>query len=1052
MPSFHGIDFFAKQKSYQQKQLQKLLLPQNAVPSISIQGEGDYQIYKKPWHAFQVDRNLFAQASLEDSSYLLSLISNLRPAELAFELQPEDVTQGLTTEDFTGFFDNLDYPLIASEPQFKNSVCYTEDKIFASLKCSNREQGHFINGGRELYYRSNEFSQQRHSDFFANDGHFLQEPIVGTDSTIINGYVPGSSRIDEIVNSKAITSKPMIESNEESQEVRKCILPDISEGISLLDHPVISSTSLTYEKNRFSSLDMEPIKVTEDVIDLSEWNLNLIEPCPSLFNALLLKHPDICLNSPPKKYQLGNSFQPVKTDPCHLQSLVWNPFYINSVSTNVQDTLNSLKVHFVPPKTSKTDNITSTTLLKELFQPYSEQKIEFQENALCEGSSEDRPSYVEGTREIPIPRVKCLPKVSATNKNLDLKDSVANFMNLRKKEPSKDVKVLDCSAPVVISAETDEKLPEIIECTVDEFTAKFVARICDFCKNHLKVLCSRGVLKDSAAFLNISEAALDFSLKECINCNDEIACNSLLKLIPIKRAIYLALQFDTEASLDFLKSIKDNDPRFSLCMNDLSQIQFEIVLSGHKISKVIKVCDIVAQSSGVNLILISQGRQNKSRLIDLIVKVGGVPVAPTVTFPNFNCYLYNSEDITPDFPWKRFGTIIEYNEVSSCLKPTIRECNAEHYVLKTVIPSQEEIASQNLTELNVIAYSLDFKVLRCLEAEYSFVVYQRQAVDQFSHETLIIDERTCIVVIKDLNEIKQVRLLSSLFVKISLMYRFMNLIFDISTCHHSELYSVVFASLAHFHPDKLKINTYYCLSVNEICKRITKITLETKENIDVNWKSTDLWLKRTWLTEEESNHEKILTKIPCINSYVAQIMLTTHSLSELFNLRLNECIENMPVISKDILTQFHETIHSEKANEHNRTVHFDTQPSIQEYTPTPVESPQPMPSVGKGYHRTSIPPLMTSFNMADALGTSYKTPKMVPTKTPLNVAKTPVKPHNIVRPFSSASKYGSAFRNNKRAVEEKHKHSFSYSKHRKVMVDKYNVNGDGQATLFIDRP
>ena len=1056
MPTYHDIDYFAKKVFYHQKKIRSLLLQKNeTVLSTSIESLKD-EVYRKPWDVFDMDhqKTVSADSKPFSQSYIIE-VSKIGQLEPLYRLDVNEVTQGLIVENFADPPSLLSPPIIATVSSSNSFDVQSYHNDLEKNKFVPVDEASHIppsNIGKEDLLPPKKLKIE--SFWFHASDAFISNPVF---SDILDSPQKRTSqgKIEEAMVLAKMSAKSIKAECFKTQEIASSAVKKTNDmNVHLIQPPISYNyyTDVDSDNFRFSNIDFDLVKLEEETLDLSTWNLNTLEPCPTSVHHLLLSHPKISLDvqyDTSHRFDIPVTSKSVETDINHLQSLVWNPFSVNSVEKNINKMVGNLMAQHSNSLESGPSSATSSDLppwdrVTEEFRPESEVEISVPEDQSFKSKAvKNHLSIVQSE----FPQLNHLPKISAMRKTLDLNDSVTNFMTLRKKEVISKDAFKDSAANVVVSEKSKEVYTEEIICEIDELTSKFITRIFDFSKQELKTLVSLGIFKDLQAFMKIDEAALDFTLKEHIKSDNKIACDSLLKLIPTKKALNIALQLDTEASLDYLKSFQHKDDRLLLCIQDLSQIQFEAVFSGHKTSKMMKLCSILAKDPGMCLILINNARQTKSFLIDTLVKISGIPIAPAISFPDYSCYLNNCEDITHEFPWEKFETIIEYNEASASIRSCISNCNAKHYILKAVLPPQDDFPSQVLEEFKIIAYSsLDFKVLQCLESEYNFVVFQRKATDQYSHETLIIDEKTCIVVVKNLNETKQVRLLSALFVKVSLKYSLMNLIFDVSTCHHTEIFSVVYASMAHFKENALKIKTFYCLSVDDMCRRIVKIAHNAKESIDVQWKSTELWLKRTWLTEEESNHEMLLCKLPCINSYVAQIMLTTYSLSDLMGLELQECIENMPVIPECILTEFHRTVHLERViPEHSKTVQFDTQPSVQEYTPTQVGSPV------VSYQRTSLPPLNTSYDMGDALSTRYETPRNFRRTKYAHLSKTPIKPHNVVRPFSSRDRFVGSSKNLKRAVEEKNRFSFSFSKHRKVMIDKENVKNDGQATLFIGK-
>ena len=1052
MPKFHGIDYFSKCIAKHQRKLREKLLEKDSTFVLKSFGSVEDEIYRKPWNAFAFDQ--FTDVPpLEASKYVLpSLTENkitlgMKQEEPPGAVHVRDVMQGLFIENFVNQHDIIDPPIIAdttlesqkSESRINKARSGQVDRV-VPFDVSNigKEVTDKVKRNTILFSSSREFAISRP---LLSDG---LDPLQNTFSL---------PRVQENVVFEKVLDEQMDQFHNLSPiavPARKNINDKLAKN--LLESP-LSCNNDSSNISRLSDFEYQLIEVEEETLDLSVWDLNHMEPCPSSVTHLLLSHPTLTHNKPDSvNCRFDTSYQLETIEPMsdHLHSLTWNPFVVESVSENVKRTIENLTHQHISlienPSCNFHDKSASVTLREE-FKFDSESEISVQEWRRCETKDAKSPNPC-----FEVPQLGSLPHVFTKRKNFDLNDSVTKFMALRKKGPEIQTKdgykcISASAASIVVSDKREEMFTEEINCDVDEVTSKFVTRIFEYCQHEIKTVVSKGILKDLQAFIKIEKASLEFLLQENIKCDDKLACSSLLKLIPMKTAFDMALQLDTEASLDFLKTVQHGDDRLAFCIQELSQIQFQAVLSGHKTPKMLKLCYILANDPGKCLVLINGACQIKSALVDTIVKISGIPVAPAISFPDYKCYLMNTEEITPEFPMETFSSIIEYNETTASLRSRVSSTKAKHYIMKTILPDVGENLSETLEEFKVIAYSsLDYKVLRYLESEYNFVVFQRKAVDQYSHETMIIDERTCIVIVRNLSEIRQVRLLSALFIRISLRYAIMNVIFDVSTCHHVDLYSVVFASTAHFQPDSLSIQFYYCLSVDEICKRIVKIAHDAKASISVKWKSTELWLKRTWLTEEESNHEKILSQIPNINSYVAQIMLTTYSLIDLMELDLEEMIQNMPVIPENILKTFHAAVHLETPSEQNKTVQFDTQPLVQEYTPTQVNSPD------LSYQRTSLPPLNSSFDMGEALSSTYQTPSLRPGSAQRynSLIKTPMKPQNIVRPFLSRNNCP-VLPKNKRAVEEKHRYSFSFSKHRKVMVDIENVKNDGQATLFIGK-
>ena len=1047
MPKFYGRDYFSYRILQREDKQSRLILKHPPGSSEKFNWKNiklNYEAYRNPWEFILSNTKDISDEELPDIDvYFLAYLKQESPD---FVLSCSDVVDGIYVENITT--ETIETPLVTNLAALSDSGHILDhfnelESMLQQEEEPSKNEKNIIELGREVV----DDTPFLHS--FSTD--VLMEPPLLTYHTSIGEIdlkFNSVNKVDEIFKEiplQAISHPIKKISLQEHLISSRKSLNILEKNKSVIEKPILNFHQNDNKDTPFVINNLKLVDIIEEPIDLTKWNLNVCEKSPFKQHEYLLTPPNIHLSAlSGDSYDYLTHVCPVVTDVQTLDSLVWNPFKLDTVSKNINKTINVLTKQHAPQMKV---HLKASYNFSTSFVADYEKSISFSDIELI--SLNQTP-----TEKMKIPKVRhslqSIPKIASVMNSLGLNDSVANFMRLRQKTDTK-IKIPNQqpSLNIVVSDNVTKKpIIHEVECEIDEFSMKFLNRIFEYCKPDISTLVSKNIIKDQNLFLYIEASYLDFILKENIKCNDKAACEILLHLIPMKKAITIATQLDTEASLDYLKLLNVKDTRFPLFLRDLSEIQFEIIYSGHSTSKIMKLCNILKeQTNNISLILISNARSHKTVLMETITRISGIPIAPALTFPDYKCYIFNSEDINAAFLWDRFSTVIEFNQSTKYIEDMIADSKMHHYILNTVLPPQNGLICTNNDELKIVAYSsLDFKVLQSLETEYNFVVYQRQALSDFSHETLIIDEKTCVLIIRNLNEIKQVRDMSTLFITVSLSYSLMNIIFDVSTCHYTELFSVVFASTAHFSTNDLKINYYYCLSLDDICKTVARISQDVKVNIGVQWKSTELWLKRTWLTEEESNHEKILSKIPCINAYVAQIMLTTYPIIDLMSLNLQELIQNISVVPENVLKEFYRSVHHSVQTDHNKTVQFDIVPSIKEYTPTQItDSPRDNSVL---YQRTSLPPLSTSFDLGEAVSQSYKTPKKVSGNKYDCVIKTPMKPKNIVKPFVS--------RNNdkakdKRTIVELHKNSFSFSKRRKVLIDKEKTDNGGQTTLFIGK-
>ena len=923
--------------------------------------------YRKPWNALK---------PVEEDQEMFVTLPALRMSPCPGPaLEPDEVTQGLFVEHFAHDNQLLIDPPLLKHPSTPNAVISGSP---VALPIVLHPVCHL---GRETFgefIKDHEGFTQRNSTVCSVKSLQLDHPIcyyLPQPSSVDLNATPDSLHHYQSKHCQEAPPSDPYRKQGTDQRLEQLIIVKMPNPASL-QALLVSHTPLPQGLTNYTQIKS---KHCEPIITLDQY---------------LIDKPKIDIEIPNKVKEL-NKLQSEGIVSAELADcLMWNPFY--SIAANVEVTTTTVSKPFV----CEGGEVKEVRMRGEQFSWTRNELSSVNKPASppINSTSTEEITPRSVTCKVPTPSIVTAKKVKL-NQALQIlepgraSNSVEAFMALRKKVTLPQERV----GAILPVTKPKARMVNEIEIPADTPTTQIVQRITLYCLPYIEKLVHKKILAESNSFIQLDVSNIEFFLKE--HHADAEACNVLKLLIPLKQAITTALQVSTELATISLNNILSMDARFEVCKRDVNLIQSQVTVSGHSTAKLTQLCKIVEEAEGVVLVLVAGQMVVKNVVLELLVKIQSFEVGQHMGVSGCKAFVIHRNEIDVSFPWSKFSSVVEFNEPAPCLGLTLSQYELEHFILTTTIAHM--LPQGTLSGLKVIAFSsLDARILQKLEAVHGFELFQRQSHGLFSTESLIVDERSCIVIVTSLNEIKLVKSLSSLFIKLSAKYTVCSVIVDISTCHLPELYSLIFASISHFDKALFNISLYYCLTVDSVCERIVSVIQHAQNNVGAGWSGTELWGRRTWLCEDESNHERLLTAFPCINSYCAQIMLTTYTLKELCQLTLQGALQTLVVLPPPFITLFH---------------HLLNQPNT-------ITKPQ----------------RKVNFNFSHSQSLRF---------SPLEVTQhtiPKIKPHHIVKPMFVRDQA-----KGKRQVSEDNKHSFSFSKKRKVLITKDRISLDGQTQLFI---
>ncbi|XP_061423537.1 protein shortage in chiasmata 1 ortholog isoform X2 [Lethenteron reissneri] len=308
---------------------------------------------------------------------------------------------------------------------------------------------------------------------------------------------------------------------------------------------------------------------------------------------------------------------------------------------------------------------------------------------------------------------------------------------------------------------------------------------------------------------------------------------------------------------------------------------------------------------------------------------------------NASCIIIGSKDLAEDFPWAQISLVIEFEFSATSLWADVCKRQFIRYVsLRTVLPAcwEEEarpsvsllaslhvpyklIMSQKLTGIKDSSRLLESRnSVTIMERNYNELTIQTsEGTHPIFYADLIIDEGTAIVLknLECLHEegatdyiISQLAALSLQFQKCWLILYLSSSDYNMTYSHSAEvIHGLSFlkatSAIYSVKNDDYEIKILQTGSIQETVEAIRAIgdvTLFSSKGWDL-----DHCIVRPFLKPLVSKEEQFLLGFPCINAFVAQLMLhKLDSLQQILSLSLPTLCNLLPQVPTKVLKLFNE--------------------------------------------------------------------------------------------------------------------------------------------------
>ncbi|CAH1775973.1 unnamed protein product [Owenia fusiformis] len=315
----------------------------------------------------------------------------------------------------------------------------------------------------------------------------------------------------------------------------------------------------------------------------------------------------------------------------------------------------------------------------------------------------------------------------------------------------------------------------------------------------------------------------------------------------------------------------------------------------------------------------------------------------------FNCIIISSTVLTSDqVPLAQFSLVLEYEYTENskwqelCLRQNIRHIGFKTIrqldkseSLNVLLPSSpaESKTREQYMFIGTPVITENTDLLQLLEARHDIIIVERDFNNMRIKQTdvtchlhfadILIDERTCVILVtmENLNDgpklEKLVARVNALRLKFTTCFLILHSNYSQdrkakycyagSTIPHC---ARLFAAVSHFtskqHDYEVKI--FYSSSNHETATLIRQLGELTCE-LTRAWNRTE-WLDRQWLSEEVTQHERLLLCFPCLNAFSAQILLSVSPLKSLVAMTIPALQDKCPWIPVRMLQMFHRLVNT----------------------------------------------------------------------------------------------------------------------------------------------
>ncbi|KAM7019117.1 protein shortage in chiasmata 1 ortholog [Tautogolabrus adspersus] len=334
-----------------------------------------------------------------------------------------------------------------------------------------------------------------------------------------------------------------------------------------------------------------------------------------------------------------------------------------------------------------------------------------------------------------------------------------------------------------------------------------------------------------------------------------------------------------------------------------------------------KIINSLSQATGAAVIAVHPEENKK--------KLNGASVISSMR--DSVCVLVNEQHVGPDFPWKCFSLVVEYDHPGQSPWATVcRERGVNHLTFNTIISHTEsEEASWCLVDKVPYMLFVTEGLLNCplllqtLESGFNITVLERSPCPSLQmlggthqYAVITVNESTAIIVQEE-DELCQERGSEQVVMRLTALSLQYNCCWLILHCPDSqggglssEAFNnlvLVYSSLVLFgmKSEDLDVKVLIVSNVVEVAKWISKICFHSLMSSD---RDPVEYLSRDWLTLLPSEEEKCFCQFPCINPLVSQLMLNrAPSFQWLLGASLSQLQELLPEVPHKVLKLFSDT-------------------------------------------------------------------------------------------------------------------------------------------------
>ncbi|XP_072242952.1 protein shortage in chiasmata 1 ortholog [Leuresthes tenuis] len=339
-------------------------------------------------------------------------------------------------------------------------------------------------------------------------------------------------------------------------------------------------------------------------------------------------------------------------------------------------------------------------------------------------------------------------------------------------------------------------------------------------------------------------------------------------------------------------------------------------------------------------------------------KLNGASVVSSMC--DSDCVVVYEQHVGPDFPWSCFSLVVEFDRPGQSPWATVcSERSISHLAFNTSVSDTDTEKASWCLEDNVphVLFVTEGLVncpqlLQTLESGFNITVLERNHSPTLqllgginNYAVITVDEKT-VIIIQEQKELCEERASEGLVMRLtalSLQYSCCWLILHCPDSQgggfSSEAFSnlvLVYSSLVLFgmKSEALDVKVLMVSEVFEMAKFINQVCFTSLMSSD---KDPLSYLNRDWLTVIPSQEEECLSRFPCINPLVSQLMLNrAPSLQWLLGAPFAQLKELLPEVPQKVLKLFSDitSLYSTTADSKHNETNQQSSPSESPWTHT----------------------------------------------------------------------------------------------------------------------